>query len=258
MRVLPRRRRSVEERAGTMTLIEHLTELRYRLVVSIYAVAGGGVVGWFLYMPFFRVATHPYCTWVQQQPPERQPPTGCNLVVTTPLDSMLIKLKVVLFIGLAIALPVVLFQLWAFVVPGLTAKEKKYSIPFIGSAVVLFALGVAFAIVTLPKALNFLLGFAGEGVTPLISFSSYFTFVVLVALAFGVSFLFPVILVFLELVGVLSSRKLASARRWSILGISIFCAIITPSSDPYTMLAMTIPMCLFYEAAIIIGRFLKR
>ena len=258
MRVLPRRRRSDEERTGTMTLIEHLTELRYRLLLSIYAVAGGAAAGWFLYKPFFRLATNPYCTWVHQQPADRQPPTGCDLVVTTPLDGMLIKLKVVVFIGLAIALPVVLYQLWAFVVPGLTAKEKKYSIPFILSAVALFALGVLFAIVTLPKALNFLLGFAGGGVVPLLSFSSYFTFVVLVALAFGVSFLFPVILVFLELVGVLSSRRLASARRWSILGISIFCAVITPSSDPYTMLAMTIPMCLFYEAAIIIGRLLKR
>jgi sec-independent protein translocase protein TatC len=258
MRVLPKRRRSDEERTGTMTLIEHLTELRYRLLISIYAVAGGAVIGWFLYLPFFRLATHPYCTWVRQQPPDRQPPTGCDLVVTTPLDSMLIKLKVVVFIGLAFALPVVLYQLWAFVVPGLTAKEKKYSIPFIVSAVALFALGVLFAIVTLPKALDFLLGFAGEGVVPLLSFSSYFTFVVLVALAFGVSFLFPVILVFLELVGVLSSRRLASVRRWAILGISIFCAVITPSSDPYTMLAMTIPMYLFYEAAIIIGRLLKR
>src|SRR4051794_21837519 len=185
MRVLPRRRRSEHERTGTMTLIEHLTELRYRLLMSIYAVAGGAVVGWFLYMPFFRLATHPYCTWVNQQPADQQPPTGCNLVVTTPLDGMLVKLKVVLFIGLAMALPVLLYQLWAFVVPGLTAKEKKYSIPFIVSAVVLFALGVVFAIVTLPKALDFLLGFAGGGVVPLLSFSSYFTFVVLVALAFG-------------------------------------------------------------------------
>jgi sec-independent protein translocase protein TatC len=112
--------------------------------------------------------------------------------------------------------------------------------------------------VMLPKGLGFLLGFAGEGVVPLLTFDRYVGFVVLVALAFGVSFLFPIFLIFLELAGVLSPELLARYRRYSILGIAIFAAVITPSSDPYTMLAMTIPMVLFYEAAIIVGRLLKR
>jgi sec-independent protein translocase protein TatC len=157
-----------------------------------------------------------------------------------------------------IALPIVLYQLWAFVAPGLTAKEKKYSIPFVVSAVFLFLLGATVAYLMLPKGFSFLLGFAGEGVVPLLTFDRYVGFVMLVALAFGVSFLFPIFLVFLEIAGVLSPDTLAKYRRYSILGIAIFAAVITPSSDPYTMLAMMIPMYLFYEASIIIGRFLNR
>ena len=106
--------------------------------------------------------------------------------------------------------------------------------------------------------MNFLLGFAGSQFAPILTGDRFITFVILVAVAFGLSFEFPVLLVFLEMVGVLSTRSLRKWRRYSILGIALFAAIITPSSDPYTMLAMMIPMCLFYEAAIIIGRFMKK
>ena len=257
MKVIPRRKRHDEKRTGTMTVVEHLEELRHRIIVSLYAVAAGAVVGWFLFQPFLNLIEKPYCQYISTHP-SQAPPTGCELIFTAPLDAMLVKIKVVVFLGLAIALPVVLYQLWAFVAPGLTAKEKRYSIPFVVSSCVLFALGAIVAYVMLPKGFGFLLGFAGEGVVPLLTIDRYVGFVVLVALAFGVSFLFPIFLVFLELVGVLSPELLAKYRRHSILGIAIFAAVITPSSDPYTMLAMMIPMYLFYEASIIIGRFLKR
>ncbi|HEX7247130.1 MAG TPA: twin-arginine translocase subunit TatC, partial [Actinomycetota bacterium] len=129
---------------------------------------------------------------------------------------------------------------------------------FITTATLLFIGGAAFSIWTLPRALEFLLGFGGESVVPLITFDRYLGFVTLVTLAFGVSFLFPVVLVFLEAIGVLTWQRLASWRRWTILGIAIFSAVITPSGDPYTMFAMMIPMYLFYETSIIIGRILKR
>jgi sec-independent protein translocase protein TatC len=115
MRVLPRRK-SDAERTGTMTLIEHLEELRYRLVVCLYAVAGGAVIGWFLYEPFKNLAQSPYCDWVNALPASQQPPAGCNLVFTGLLEAMLVKFKVVGFLGLAIAMPVLLYQLWAFIV----------------------------------------------------------------------------------------------------------------------------------------------
>jgi sec-independent protein translocase protein TatC len=240
-----------------MTVVEHLQELRHRLIVCLYALAAGSVVGWFLYPPFMNLIREPFCNYIQENPAQA-PPTGCDLVFNGPIDATLVKIKIVVFIGLLVALPVVLYQLWAFVAPGLTAKEKKYSIPFVVSAFVLFLLGVVVAYVMLPKGFNFLLGFAGEGVVPLLTFDRYVGFVVLVALAFGVSFLFPIFLVFLEIAGVLSPATLSKYRRYSILGIAIFAAVITPSSDPYTMLAMMIPMYLFYEASIIIGRFLQR
>jgi sec-independent protein translocase protein TatC len=252
------RRRPPEEREGTMTLIQHLEELRHRLVICILAVAGGAVVGWFLYRPVLNLVLNPYCDYWKTTDPKLRINQSCSLFFNEPLGAMVVKLKVVVFIGLLVALPVLLYQLWMFIVPGLTRKERRMAIPFVGSSILLFALGALFAYITLPKGLNFLLGFAGSDFIPLLTGDKFITFVILVAVAFGLAFEFPVLLVFLEMVGVLTSQKLRKWRRYSILGIAIFAAIITPSSDPYTMLAMTIPMWLFYEAAIIIGRLMKK
>ena len=258
MRLIPKfLRRSEAERTGTMSVMEHLEELRRRIVIAFLAILAGAVVGWFLYPYVLELLRDPFCQYLRDNP-EVRPPAGCDLVFNSPVDAFLTKLKMVGFLGLIVALPIVLYQLWAFIVPGLTSREKKWSIPFIVTSTLLFIAGAAFAIWTLPKALEFLLGFGGEAVVPLITFDRYVGFVTLVTLAFGVSFLFPVILVFLEAVGVLSWQLLASWRRWAILGISVFAAVITPSGDPYTMFAMMIPMYVFYEASIIIGRIMKR
>jgi sec-independent protein translocase protein TatC len=252
------RRRPPEERVGTMTLVEHLEELRHRLVVCIIAVAGGAVVGWFLYEPVLDLVLNPYCDYWETIDPKLRINETCSLFFQEPLGAMIVKLKIVVFIGLAVALPVLLYQLWSFIVPGLTKKERRMTVPFVASSVVLFALGALFAYLTLPKGLSFLLGFAGSEFVPILTGDRFITFVILVAVAFGLAFEFPVLLVFLELVGVVTSQKLRDWRRYSILGIAIFAAVITPSSDPYTMLAMTVPMWLFYEAAIIIGRLMKK
>ncbi|MGZ8629722.1 MAG: twin-arginine translocase subunit TatC [Actinomycetota bacterium] len=258
MTLVPRfLRRSEAERTGTMTVMEHLEELRRRIVIAFFAILVGAVAGWFLYPYVLELLRDPFCDYLRDNP-EVRPPAGCDLVFNSPVDAFLTKLKMVGFLGLIVALPVVMYQLWAFIVPGLTGREKKWSIPFIVASTLLFIAGAAFSIWTLPRALEFLLGFGGEFVVPLITFDRYLGFVTLVTLAFGVSFLFPVILVFLEAVGVLSWRTLASWRRWAILGISVFAAVITPSGDPYTMVAMMIPMYVFYEASIIIGRIMKR
>ncbi len=252
------RRRPPEERAGSMTLVEHLDELRHRLIVCIVAIAGGAVVGWFLYGPVLDLILKPYCDYWQTIPIKQRINQTCSLFFQEPLGAMVVKLKIVVFIGLLVALPVLLYQLWMFIVPGLTKRERRMAIPFVGSSFILFALGALFAYLTLPRGLSFLLGFAGEEFTPILTGDRFVAFVILVAVAFGLAFEFPVLLVFLELVGVLSTEKLRKWRRFAFLGIAIFAAIITPSSDPYTMLAMTIPMWLFYEAAIIIGRLMKK
>ena len=256
MKLIPSRK-SPEARAGNMSVVDHLTELRHRIVICLWSVGGAAIVAWFLYEPFVDLIRKPYCAFVTANP-KLAGPSGCDLIFTSPIDGMLVKMKTVLFIAIGLALPVLLYQLWAFIVPGLTSREKKYSIPFVVSSFLLFVLGALFAYFTLPKAFGFMLGFAGAGIVPLLSFDRYLGFVFLVTLAFGLSFLLPVLLVFLELVGVVTPETLSKYRRYAIFLIFLFAAIITPSSDPYTMLALGIPMYLFYEAAIIIGRLLKR
>jgi sec-independent protein translocase protein TatC len=241
-----------------MTLVEHLEELRYRLVVSIVGVAVGAAVGWFLFDSLIDLLQKPYCDYWNTVDPALRATRRCTFFFSGALEPALIKFKLVGVMGLFFALPVVLYQLWSFVVPGLTKRERRLAIPFVVSSVLLFALGALFAYWTLPKALGFLLGFAGQGFSPLLTGDRFFTFVVLVALTFGLSFEFPIVLIFLNIAGVISTTQLRQWRRGAILGIAIFAAVITPSSDPYTMLAMSVPMWLFYELAIIVGRLMKR
>jgi sec-independent protein translocase protein TatC len=257
MRLIPRVR-SRKDEEGSMTLVEHLEELRGRIVKSLIAVAVGGAVGWFLYGTVIQLLLNPYCDYLQTVPRSARPTTGCHLFFLGAIDGVLIKLKVVLFLGLAFALPYILYQLWAFIVPGLTRRERRMAIPFVFTSTVLFLLGCLFAYVTLPKALEFLLGFAGTELVPLLTGDKFLGFVIIVALAFGLSFEFPIILIFLSIVGILPSRKLRDWRRPAYLGIAVFAAVITPSADPYTMCAMMIPMMLFYEGAILVARLLKK
>jgi sec-independent protein translocase protein TatC len=185
-------------------------------------------------------------------------PTGCKLVFTGVVEPFLIRFKVAVAAGLAIALPVLLYQLWRFVTPGLTKQERRLAFPFVGSSLVLFALGGWFADLTLSKGLRFLLGFAGNSIVPLLTVDRYVNFVIFMVLAFGLSFEFPLVLIMLCWVRVLSSQRLRSWRRWAILGITIYAAVITPSQDPYTQLAMMVPMYLFYELSILVARAMKR
>jgi len=244
--------------AAGMTLVEHLEELRTRLFVSLGAIGIGSIVGWFLYGPVVNLLLHPYCNYWKTVPKNVRPTQECTLFFMGAVDPVVIKLKVVVFLGLFVALPIVLYELWAFVVPGLTKRERRMAIPFVLTSVVLFALGALLAYITLPKGLGFLLGFAGSEFVPLLTGDRFLSFVMLVALAFGLSFEFPIVLVFLSMVGVVSSRKLRDWRRGAILFIAIFAAVITPSSDPYTMTAMMVPMILFYEGAIIVARLMGK
>jgi sec-independent protein translocase protein TatC len=253
------RRRDEADRTGTMSLIEHLVELRRRLIVAMIALGIGAIPAWFLFDPLMNRLRGPYCDFLNANP-NFSPFEGgaCPLIISAPVDAFTVKLKIVLYLGLVIALPVVLYQLWAFITPGLTSKEKRYALPFVFSSIVLFALGVGFAYTALPRGLDFLLGFAGDNVIPLLTFDRYVSFVVLVILAFGFSFLLPVVLVFLELIGVVSPDLLAKGRGYALITISIFAAVITPTGDPVTMLTLMTPMYVFYEAAIIIGRIARR
>lgn len=259
MALIPKLRRKPKDAEGTMSIIEHLEELRYRLVMAVGAIGVGSIAGWFLYGPVINLLKSPYCDYIKTVPSATRLTKSCTFVYLGAIDGVLIKLKVVVFLGLALALPFVLYQLWAFIVPGLKSRERKFAIPFVVSSTILFALGAVVAYLTLPRALSFLLGFAGnEDFTALLTGDKYLSFVILVAVAFGLSFEFPVVLIFLTVVGVLSSQRMRKSRRPAILFISIFAAVITPSSDPYSMLAMMIPMYLFFEGAIIVTRLMGK
>lgn len=241
-----------------MTIVEHLEELRGRLSIALIAIAAGAIVGWFLFEPVMDLLRGPFCDAVEALPATQRPPTGCDLLFTGPVEPFMIKIKVVFFIGLGCALPVVLWEFWAFVTPGLTRRERRLAVPFVVSSLALFLMGAWFAMLTLPRGLAFLLGFAGDGFVTFLTASRYISFVMLLTVAFGLSFEFPLALIFLGWAGVLSSRQLREFRRYTILVIAIFAAVITPSQDPYTMLMLMAPMVVFYEVAILVIRAMKK
>jgi sec-independent protein translocase protein TatC len=148
--------------------------------------------------------------------------------------------------------------MWRFVTPGLHRREKKYAIPFVLSSVLLFSLGCAVAVAIWPKALDFLIRVSGSDVAPLFSPSKYVNLYVLACAIFGLTFQFPIILIFLELSGVVPSKRLRKWRRPAIVLIAVIAAVVTPSNDPYSFGAMAVPMYLFYELSILIGRLLKK
>jgi sec-independent protein translocase protein TatC len=244
------------EELGRMTLFEHLAELRNRLLISALAVVAGAVVTWFLYDDIIRFMLHPYHDFLAHHP-SKDVSKG-NLVTNGPLEGFTTRLKVSVYGGITLAAPVIFWELWRFITPGLYKNEKRYIIPFVASAVVLFAGGVATAILVFPKALTWLIDVSGPGVVPLFSPSRYITLYVAMCVVFGVVFMYPLVVVFLKLAGVVPSSTWRRWRRPAIVVICLVAAVITPSSDPFSFLAMAVPMLLFYEASILLGRLLKK
>jgi sec-independent protein translocase protein TatC len=235
---------------GRMTVVEHLTELRRRIIVCMIAITIGAIVVYIFSLEIIRFLIEYYEDATDGE--------KNALIFTGPLDAFATRLKVATYGGFVIALPVWLFQLWRFVTPGLHKKEKRYAIPFVVISVALFALGGLVALLTLPKALDFLLNIGGSELEPLLTADRYLSMVTLMIVAFGVAFEFPVVLTFLLLARVITTAQLRRWRRATIVCVTIFAAVITPSQDPYSMLFMMVPMYLFYEICIIIGRVMKR
>ena len=247
---------AIEPSNGRMSLVEHLTELRRRIVICAIAVAVGAVVGFLVYNRILHLLSRPYAEVTKGR--AGCAADGCRLVATDPLAPFIVRLKVSTYSGLILALPVVLWQLWRFVTPGLNPKEKRYAIPFILSSIVLFVAGGFVAWLTFPKALDFLVKIGGGDISTFFTADKYLTFISLMIVAFGLSFEFPVLLVFLMLARVLKTSTLRRYRRHAIVAIVAFAAVITPSQDPYSLFFMAAPMYVFYEGSILIGRMLKR
>ena len=231
-----------------MSLVEHLTELRRRLIISVVALAVGGVIAFVLYGPILDVLIAPYTEVTGKT----------RLIITDPLEGFATRLKIAAYGGLFIASPVVLWQLWRFITPGLHKNEKRYAVPFIIASIVLFVVGVGVAFLTFEPALRFLVGVGGSDLETFFTPSKYLSLILLMIVAFGIAFEFPILLVFLQLAGVVPSQRLRRWRRPAIVIIVAFAAVITPSGDPYSLFAMAGPMYLFYEGAILVGRLLKK
>jgi sec-independent protein translocase protein TatC len=237
-----------------MSLIAHLRELRNRVGIALLCVLVGTVVAFWWYEhglgDFIRA---PYCDLPTHLRYNGADGT-CGLLVTNVFGGALIRLKISFIAGIVLSSPFWLYQLWAFITPGLKRNEKRYGLSFVAVSTLLFALGAALAYISLSAGLRLLLGLAGDGVVVALTAEDYIGFVISLLLAFGVSFELPLIAVVLNLVGVLSYAVLANARRWIYFLTIVFAAFITPTQDPFTMLLMAGPMCLLFEIAIQFAR----
>jgi sec-independent protein translocase protein TatC len=238
---------------GHMTLMEHIGELRKRILRSLYAIAIGSTIAWFLYQPILNFLIDPL---------KELAPKGANLqstlVTLDPLEPFAIRIKLTVYVGVMLAMPVILWQLWRFIAPGLYSNEKKWAIWFVAVGSLLFFMGAAIAFWTVPKALEWLKAIGGNNFTQFYAPDKYLRLIVYMMLAFGLGFEFPIVVVFLQLIGVVNSRQLRDFRRFAVVIITVIAAVITPSTDPYSMLALAIPMWFFYEVSIVIGRIRER
>jgi sec-independent protein translocase protein TatC len=247
---LLRRRRNPE---GRMSLGDHLRELRRRLVIAAIAVALGSVVGWLQYDWLLTTLTEPLRVVSHQRAGSL---VGINFGGVTSAFS--IKLKVSMFVGVLLASPVWLYELWAFIVPGLTRREKRTAVGFIGAAVPLFLGGCYLAHWALPKAVEVLLGFTPTGAVNLTNASDYLTFVIRFILAFGLAFLLPVLLVALNVAHVLPAHVMLKGWRPAVMLIFVFSAMMTPTPDAWTMIALALPMVGLYFGAYGVALLLDR
>ncbi len=232
-----------------MPLREHLRELRTRLFKAGVAVILGAVIGWFLYPRVYEALQEPILQIRADR--LRQNPTD---VVTLSFDqvatSFNLQLRMSFYIGIVLSSPVWLYQLWAFIVPGLTKREKRYSMGFVGAAVPLFLAGIALAWKVLPNAIKFLTAFTPVGTANIINASDYFTFVLQIILAFGIAFVIPLLLVALNFAGVLSAVAMAKAWRVAVFLCFLFAAVASPTPDAGSMLALAFPMVGLYLLAV--------
>jgi sec-independent protein translocase protein TatC len=221
--------------ASVMSLVDHLGELRTRIARSLLAVVAGSVLGFaaagriieFLVLPL--------------------PEGGRELQVLDPGGAFLINLRIAIVVGVIVAMPIILFQAWRFVAPGLTADERRVVRPWIPLALGFFALGVALAYVVLPYAVAFLVSFGSEVLVVRLAAGPYFDFVTTMFLAFGLVMEFPILLFGLSRVGLVTSDRLRAARRFVILGIAIFAAIVTPGGDLVSPFALGLTMYALFE-----------
>lgn len=231
-----------------MPLREHLRELRRRILISLFAIAVGAAVGWVYYTPIFDLISQPIQDVVARATAEGR---DVRLVMAGVTDAFMMQVKVAVIAGLVLASPVWIYQLWAFVTPGLHRKERRWVYVFTAISVPLFLAGVVLAYVLMPKGLQVLLGFTPQNVGNYLPVDRYLSFFLRMVIVFGIGFLTPLFIVGLNILGVLSGKRLASAWRFIIFGVFVFAAVATPTGDPITMLLLATPVLLLVGAAVV-------
>src|SRR5664279_100494 len=258
-----RKKKSATSADGTMSLMEHLSELRSRLFYAVLGIFIGTVIGfvWFghgipaIGLPSLSdILTGPYCAVPSSERVTFGAGDECKLLATGPFSALELQLKSALIAGAVLSSPVWLYQLWAFVTPALYSKERRYAVTFVSAGGLLFSLGAVLAYVVIREGLTVLLGFGGDATIAALTPDSYFSFLIAMLIIFGVSFELPLLLIMLNQIGMVSGAKLAKWRRYSIFGMVVFAGLVVPGNDPITMGALAVALCLLYEVSVQVTR----
>ena len=235
-----------------MTLAEHLAEVRHRFLISTITVSLFGVLAFIFYPQILHLLQEPYCA------ARDAAHKTCVFLVTNPLDGLTLRIKIAFFGGIFLASPVLFWQLWRFITPGLKARERRYIIPFVSASLIFFISGMTVAYFSFGHAVQFLESIGGKSLLTEYNPNQYLTLFLLMMFIFGVTFEFPVVLVAMEMANILTPKQLLHYWRYALIAITIASGVFTPSGDPLSMLALALPLTVFYFIAIGVGKMLKK
>ena len=249
-------KRAKKNPTGEMTLVEHLQELRRRIVIALIAIVLGTTLGFIWYQqapfglaPLGEILRGPYCELPAEKRASFTADGECRLLATSPFEMLMLRVKVAALAGTVLSSPVWLYQLWAFIVPGLHKKEKRITFLFVGTAVALFVAGAVLAYLILSVGLEFLMGLGDEYQTAALTGERYYYFLLALLAIFGVSFEIPLLIIALNLIGILEYESVKEKRRIVFVAILIFAAAVTPGQDPFSMVVLAASLALLVELA---------